>query len=467
MIRIASIIVISLLTSSYVSRTLEYNKIEDILLENIVLREETLDYTTDQSVSPQYLIVNFNQFRVKDGIPDIPIVSVFTVDGPREILYYSSKKSNWTFDESLVFIGLDSSVPMYRIRIEWRDGGFDTTFKGMVGVHGSSDIHIRFGYQLVSYIDQESRFTDISVDRWLDGSRESYEGGIVRVSSCVGRLQRVEVYRNDTLMQGVEAGEMETEVEIGEVGVFDHYRIRVLGSSVVYRVVFDVHDGSKSTGVLRDVIRREKRKENGPPRVWQNLEDVQWTNNHLKVYDNGLNVKSMVIFGEDEPAGRAKCACSFDPVPYLCSMKVNMSQQSGVICGGGVKEANRIQTYEYNVYTNSSSNSQQTHIQGMAVDEAQGFTHVYVKDYYYSMNNRMDGRYTQYSTCGYVVVDRSSKYNTMEVYRAGAVLGICLLCVCLLWMCVKKREEERPERGRGAKYSHTHTYDNEIVSIHS
>lgn len=206
---------------------LYFNKVKSFLIEDLVIREEEFLFSNPSSkISSPYLVVNFNQFRIHNGQPDLPVIKVTGMANGQEHNYFSTIDAGWMFDENMIFLPL-LNFEKFKIKIFWRRGGFKTTFLGQIGVFSQNSIDINFQFTMPIFIPP-GQVDPIQIN-FIVPPQEKIPQAIVSFQTCQGSLQKATLLENGRTEQTQVPGDEKNYFSLQDLKDSSQYTLELLG----------------------------------------------------------------------------------------------------------------------------------------------------------------------------------------------------------------------------------------------
>lgn len=304
---------------------LKPNKVESFLIEETVLKEAKFSFRvpSHEQEGPYYLVVNFNQFRVFKSNPDLPVLKIEGVANGKEYSYFSTESPDWTFDEPLLVVPL-LNFEFYRIQFQWREHGFHTSFKSLIGVFTGTSLKTVMGFMLPVIIPVDKAFAQVTLEYPL--GNEIVTETLVQVRICQGSVSSI------TLGHPVEGsiGELVKSQQNPQVyyltmqnvhpgSTFDLKLVAAAGEVsdlVIAKVQFlplwqhsESSSGSNPNGFLKELLEHKQPARLLP--LGSGSTQISWTNLGFEARQRGYSVKTLFNFGINKADVEFKSRCGF------------------------------------------------------------------------------------------------------------------------------------------------------------
>lgn len=396
---------------------LKPNKIENFLIEETALKEAKFSFRLpqmSQNDQAYYLVVNFNQFRVFHSNPDIPVIKVLGEANNREYTYYSTESPDWTFDEPLLVIPL-LNFDNFNIQIEWRDHGFHTTFKGMIGVFTGTALKTVMGFNLPVVIAPEKAYAQVVLE--YPPASEVVLETLVQVKLCQGTVSSIILSDSS----GKRVGELVKSqsnphiyhMMLQNVHAASSFELKLVASptetknAVVARVQFLplVTSEPGTQGGSRNLFLKELLDYKHPAQLsplGSGSTAITWTNLAVKAKESGYSFKTLFNFGVNKADVEFKARCGFCKLLFTRKFPSVEGVESATFLPVDSSDG-RTPSYELAYYAEPKPEQPQFSFD-LWVERTYRFTdsnrqimmgthYVVMKEIYFSENNYRDGTF--------------------------------------------------------------------------
>lgn len=395
-------------------KVLTMNKLEPFLIENLMLRTEKFVFTNlGLKLNNPYLVINFNQFRIKDTRPDLPVVTVEGVVVGASYPYYSTKDSGWTFDENIVFLPL-LNFEQFVITISWREGGFAKTFQGFIGVFPQNEIKSKVNFIMPGYIPTTLSTSDIMIE--TTPRDQAFSEGLLNVRLCTGKISSVSLFQDDKmLITTSEIKDLDKGISVpGGIKAGVKYRISIAAESgqglVFYRATLLGFNSAQS--MIKSIS-------DWSPLVNFTDHRFEWNNLGYEAKKQKFAVKSFFNFDTNIDNLLFKRSCGFGKEIIGKDYPAPIGREPQVFSGGWDKSS----SFEFSVYTDDDS--KESSLMDLAMERLYKSGNenefskilekkygVVLKEFYYAIENYNNGTY-------FYLTRSSMPFFPPQIYGSG------------------------------------------------
>lgn len=420
---------LSMLTASTID--LPVNTYQLFLIENIMLRSKSYFHTGKSAT--RYLVINFNQFRVRDGAPDLPSVSITAMANGSRIDYFSTVHADWRFDENLVVVPL-VNFDDFLIDLEWRENGFATSFQGTIGVFDTLELaEIGPNMILPGFIDKDR--SDAVVRVSTKHSQNEYERSYLKIDICRGEVSKVEL-TDETANKKIEVplDKLDNGYPLGKIASPSSFKVTIHRKEntgpVVYKLSLKVYNKNQK---LMDDLSNHK-----PQLAYTKEDKLEWQNKGqtAAVQKFGIKTNILVDSNRDNLEFKTKCGFSYEILTkgYPHQPSLNLSKFIDLPHQTSHK-------FEFSIYTDNGSN--EGHWMDLIAEQRSRFDnkhqdtvkHPYflsMKEFYYSYGNYENGTYyyvTAYSDIvnGHILVETPAWILYIQTHTLACTVSLIVV----------------------------------------